>query len=101
MKGIRCVLDIRQSSKTFKKFITVEFSAKNGLILFVPKGCAYGFKSLEDNTIMEYNVSIVYSLNHDCGIRYDSFEMDWNVENTIISKRDAEFKSIDEVKLFK
>ena len=100
-KVLDVVLDIRESSKTFKKFITVELSAENGLILFIPKGCAHGFKSLDDNTMMVYNVSTVYSPSHDCGIRYDSFGMDWNVENPIISKRDAEFKSIDEVKLFK
>lgn len=99
-KVLDVVLDIRKSSKTFKKFITVELSEENGKILFIPKGCAHGFKVLEDDTIMVYNVSTVYSKDNDCGIRYDSFGIDWGVKDPIMSKRDKEFKPLHEIEFF-
>lgn len=99
-KVLDVVLDLRKSSKTFKSYETVELSAEEGALLFIPKGCAHGFKSLEDNTMMIYNVSTVYSSTHDCGVRYDSFGMDWGIENPIISDRDKKFKGIEEIELF-
>lgn len=99
-KVLDVVLDLRKSSKTFKSYETIELSAEEGALLFIPKGCAHGFKSLEDNTMMIYNVSTVYSSTHDCGVRYDSFGMDWGIENPIISDRDKKFKGIEEIELF-
>ena len=90
------VLDLRKTSNTYKKFCTVELSEKNGYMLFIPRGCAHGFKSLEDNSLMVYNVSTVYSKEHDSGVRYDSFGMDWGIENPIISLRDKSFITLDE-----
>lgn len=99
-KVLDVVLDLRKSSKTFKSYETIELSAEEGALLFIPKGCAHGFKSLEDNTMIIYNVSTVYSSTHDCGVRYDSFGMDWGIENPIISDRDKKFKGIEEIELF-
>ena len=99
-KVLDVVLDIRKFSSTYKKFISIELSDENGLALFIPKGCAHGFKSLTNNTMMVYNVSTVYSPQCDCGIKYDSFGMDWNVENPIISKRDASFYALEDIEKF-
>lgn len=98
-KILDVVLDIRKSSPTYKKYISVELTDDNGLMLFIPKGCAHGFRALEDNTMVVYNVSTVYSSEHDCGVKYDSFGMDWGIKNPIISERDMSFQSIDEMKL--
>lgn len=90
------VLDIRKSSITFGEYINVELSEENRLSIYIPKGCAHGFKSLEDNTITVYNVTTVYNSDYDSGIRWDSFGMDWKIENPIISDRDSSFKGLEE-----
>ena len=99
-KVLDVILDLRKSSSTFKKFEAIELSAEKGNLLFIPKGCAHGFKSLEDNTMMIYNVSTVYSKENDCGVRYDSFGMNWCIDNPIISERDRSFKKIEEIEFF-
>ena len=68
-------------------------------MLYIPKGCAHGFKSLEDNTMVMYNVSSVYSPKHDKGIHYNSFGMNWGIKNPIVSERDKGFFGLDEMDL--
>ncbi len=90
------VVDLRSDSKTKREYIEVELSEENGYSIYIPKGLSHGFKSLEDNTIMIYNVATVYSQECDSGIKYDSFGYDWNIENPILSNRDKNFESLEE-----
>lgn len=96
-KILDVIVDLRKNSKTFKEFISVEISRENGYSIYIPKGCAHGFLALEDNTITVYNVSTVYNAKYDSGISYDSFGMNWNIKNPIISDRDRGFYGIDEL----
>ena len=96
-KIIDVVLDLRNSSNTYKKFITVELSESDGYSIYIPKGLAHGFKSLEDDTIVVYQVSTVYNPSYDSGIKWDSFGMDWNIKNPIISDRDKSFVKLNEI----
>jgi dTDP-4-dehydrorhamnose 3,5-epimerase len=95
---IDVIVDLRVNSKTYKKSISVELSEENTKSVFIPKGFAHGFKSLEDNTITIYNVSSEYNSNFDAGLSYDSFGFDWKVESPIISSRDLMFESVNEFK---
>ena len=49
-------LDIRKGSHTFGKYFKIILSAKNRRQLFIPKGFAHGFLTLEDDTIFSYKV---------------------------------------------
>lgn len=86
------IVDLRNSSSTFKKHITIELSAQKGNMLYIPKGCAHGFKSLIDNTVMLYKVATIYNPDADSGIAWDSCGIDWGLESApIISSRDNLF----------
>lgn len=95
---IDVIIDLRVNSKTYKKSISVELSAENRKSIFIPKGFAHGFKSMEENTITIYNVSSEYNSNFDAGLSYNSFGFDWGVESPIISNRDLLFESVNEFK---
>lgn len=92
-KVIDVVLDLRQGSKTFGKYRSFEISENNRYSIYIPKGCAHGFKSCEDNTILVNSTSTVYNPNYEDGVRWDSFGMNWEVENPIVSKKDKGLKS--------
>jgi len=89
------VVDLRKESGTYLKNISVELTESNYKSICIPKGCAHGFKALEDNTITVYNVATEYNPSSDKGIHYDSFGFDWKVEKPIISKRDLLFESVN------
>jgi dTDP-4-dehydrorhamnose 3,5-epimerase len=84
------LVDLRKSSISYKKYITIDLSAhKNAL--FMPPGIAHGFLSKEDDTTIVYNQSSIYSQDHDEGILWNSFGYDWGIENPIVSNRDKSF----------
>jgi dTDP-4-dehydrorhamnose 3,5-epimerase/CDP-3, 6-dideoxy-D-glycero-D-glycero-4-hexulose-5-epimerase len=87
-------LDLRINSKTFGKYFDCILSGNDCNYLYIPKGIAHGFASLEDNTIVHYAQTSCYSQEYDSGIRYDSFGFTWGVPNPIVSDRD---KSLPEL----
>jgi dTDP-4-dehydrorhamnose 3,5-epimerase len=89
-KIIDVILDIRKKSATFGKAISVNLEANKNSI-FIPVGCAHGFQSLEDNSVVVYNQTSTYSKEHDGGILWNSFRLDWGIDNPIISERDKSF----------
>lgn len=89
------VLDLRKTSPTFGKHFTAELNADQGLALYIPQGCAHGFCSLADNTIVTYLQTTEYAPNHDHGIRYNSFGCQWRTDGEpIISDRDLSFPAL-------
>lgn len=91
---IDVIVDLRKDSVTYKKHISLELSAENKNSVYIPKGLAHGFKSLENDTITVYNVSTEYNPASDSGIHYNSLGFEWEIENPIMSKRDQEFQSL-------
>jgi dTDP-4-dehydrorhamnose 3,5-epimerase len=90
-------VDIRRSSPTFGQWVSAVLSAQNGVQLFVPKGFAHGFVTLEPDTEVLYKVSDYYSREHEEGIVWDdpSIAIDWTLEQREISmsERDRAFPS--------
>lgn len=95
-KVLDVILDLRKNSKTLGKAISIELSEENGYSVYIPKGLAHGFKSLEDGTIMTYNVTTVYNQQSDYGIRWNSFSFDWELEEPVMSERDKNFEGLEE-----
>jgi dTDP-4-dehydrorhamnose 3,5-epimerase len=92
---IDVVLDLRKNSHSFGNHISVELSADNKKSIFIPKGLAHGFKSLEDNTITIYNVGTEYDSKSDSGIKFDSFGFEWGCNDPILSQRDQSFRGFE------
>lgn len=87
-KIIDVCLDIRKNSKTYGKCFSVELSGAVAKCIYIPKGFAHGFVSLEDNTCVHYMQTSCYNKECDKGICYDSFGYSWNITNPIVSGRD-------------
>jgi dTDP-4-dehydrorhamnose 3,5-epimerase len=91
-KIIDVVVDIRRSSPSFGKHLTVELSEVGGEQLFVPLGFAHGFCTLEPNTVVLYKVDAAYSPVHDNGINWADPELaiKWPVAtgHAILSDKD-------------
>ena len=96
-KLIRCIsgsvidfaLDLRKNSKTFLKVFEVELSAENKISLLLPKGFAHGFVSLEDS-IFSYKCSNLYNKESEVSINPldTDLNIDWKIDNPIISEKD-------------
>jgi dTDP-4-dehydrorhamnose 3,5-epimerase len=88
------VLDLRKASRTFRKFTFRELSEANRSCLFIPRGCAHGFISLTEPSLMVYQTSTVHDPACDAGVRWDSFGFPWPEVEPILSARDRAFPTL-------
>jgi len=85
------VVDLRKKSSTYKKWISIELSAKNKRQLFIPRGFGHGFLTLTENTEFLYKADNPYDAIADRGIRWNDPELgiNWGIDNPILSEKDA------------
>jgi dTDP-4-dehydrorhamnose 3,5-epimerase len=105
-KVVRCtrgaaydvIIDLRPGLASWGRWAGVEISADNHLMVYVPAGFAHGFKTLEDSTELEYQISAAYTPGAGAGVRWDDprFAIDWPATpDLIISDRDANYPFVD------
>ncbi len=86
------IVDLRKDSPTYTQWVSAELSAENHTALYVPRGFAHGFASLEDNTVMLYQCDGAYDKATDTGIRFDDpdIAIRWPIDlaKAIHSERD-------------
>ena len=89
-KMLDVAVDCRKKSKTYGKHFSIILSDKDNTSLFVPKGFAHGFCSLEDNTILHYKCTKYRSAKSEVGILWNDPELKikWPTKKVIVSKKD-------------
>lgn len=88
------IIDLRANSPTFKQWVAVHLTENNRKMLYVPKGLAHGFQTLEDDTEVFYQISEFYSPECATGVRWDDpvFGIKWPMElHRIISPKDSSY----------
>lgn len=108
------IIDLRKDSPTYCQWFATElygynFSSThkpiNSLthqpinssthqLLYVPEGFAHGFQTLEDNTVVFYQMSEFYHPECARGVRWDEpvFKIKWPIPKPIMSERDKGFQ---------
>jgi dTDP-4-dehydrorhamnose 3,5-epimerase len=87
------IIDLRSDSPSFKEYAAIELSAENRKMLYIPKGFAHGFQTLEDDTEVFYQMSDEYSGDYARGVRWDdpAFAIVWPSGERIIIDRDKHY----------
>lgn len=89
---IDIAVDIRKNSATYGQYVSVELSAENFKMFWVPPGFLHGFSTLEDNTIFTYKVTNLYDKASEIGVKWNDPELniDWGLSNdeVILSEKD-------------
>ncbi len=95
--SLNLILDLRPQSPSFQQVFAQELSRDSGKSLFIPEGCAHGFLSLSEETLLSYLANKPHSPENDCGILWNSASFRWPVENPILSERDQSWPTLTEV----
>jgi len=87
------IVDLRPNSPTYMGWTSVEMSADNKKMVYIPEGFAHGFQTLEDNTEVIYQMSQFYFPGHSGGFRWNdpSFNIEWPSDPEVISPKDQIF----------
>lgn len=86
-------VDLRTESPTYKQWFGVELSAENAKSLYIPPGCAHGFLTLDDDTLVNYLMGEYFHDGYGRGVRWNDpqFAIQWPEEPTTMSERDAAY----------
>jgi dTDP-4-dehydrorhamnose 3,5-epimerase len=86
------VVDLRSDSLTNGQWVATDLSDKNFKMMYIPKGCAHGFQTLEDNTMVYYQMMEFFHPECGRGLRWDDpiFNIQWKIRNKIISNKDKD-----------
>ena len=88
-----CIIDLRPSSPTFKRWMAQELTADNRLMLYVPAGFAHGFQTLCDGAEVFYQMSERYVAESGRGVRWNdpAFGISWPRSISVIAERDRTY----------
>ena len=91
------IVDLRSESATHRKWIAVELTAENGLMLYVPRGFAHGFLTLTDGAEVFYQMSEFYEPELARGVRWNdpALKIGWPCRKPILSERDRSFPDLE------
>ena len=105
-KLVRCVrgavfdvaVDLRKNSKTYKKWVGCVLSEENKKQFLIPRGFAHGFLTLTDNVEFVYKADNYYDPQADRNIIWNDEEIniDWGIENPILSEKDKKAPKLSE-----
>ncbi len=91
-------VDLRPESHTAGKWFGLTLSAELGNMLYVPKGFAHGYLTLEDDTEMHYLVSAAYAPGAEGGYRWNdpAFAIDWPITDGLtLSDKDTQWPAYE------
>jgi dTDP-4-dehydrorhamnose 3,5-epimerase len=104
-KAVRCLrgrvydvlVDLREGSPTFGEWCGVELDAIGMNMVYIPRGFAHGFQTLEPDCEMLYLHTEFYSPEHEGGFRFDSpaLGIRWPLSPDGMSPRDLALPTFD------
>lgn len=89
------VVDLRPTSATYLQHISMELSASNHKMLYIPPLMAHGFQTLEDNTVAYYQLGEFFHPEAYSGVRWNDPKLNivWpDCDNRIINHRDNNYE---------
>ncbi len=88
-------VDIRRSSPTYGQWASIELTADNFKMAYIPKGCAHAFCTLSDEAVVQYKVDACYAPGAEGGLRWNdpAFNIPWPTREPLLSAKDQAWPS--------
>lgn len=91
------VIDLRQGSPTFRRWVGYELTAQNHHALYIPEGLAHGFQTLVDDTEVFYQMFNFFEPDSAGGVRWNdpAFGIVWPLADPIMLGKDRTYPDFD------
>lgn len=106
-KLVRCIrgrifdvaVDLRPNSPTRLQHFALQLSADLGNALYLPRGIAHGFITLEEDCDVLYQFSRSHRPSLERGVRWDDPEIgiDWPIAPAVMSDKDRALPTVSEI----
>ena len=93
------IVDLRSNSPTFKKWTSIEISAENKKMVYVPEDFAHGFQTLDKENIVCYSCTEYRSSGDEHALMYNDpqLRIKWFSNKPIMTKKDKNAKTLREL----
>ena len=83
-------VDIRKNSLTYGKHYSIELSAENKTMFYIPEGFAHGFLTLENDTIFSYKCAGYYNKGSEETLLWNDpdLNINWGIASPLLSEKD-------------
>lgn len=109
VKLVRCirgsiwdvVVDLRKDSATYGNWYGATLSEKNRTMMYVPKGLAHGFVTIEPNSEIIYLVSDFYAPDSEGTLIWNDPDVgiQWPIKPDVISEKDLQGGLLSDINL--
>jgi len=84
-------VDLRKASPTYGQWDSVDLSADNHTMVYIPKGFAHGFCTITDVAVVVYKVDACYAPDAERGLRWDdeTLNIRWPTDKPFLSAKDT------------
>lgn len=91
-------IDLRMGSPTFGRSFSIELTADNKTLLYVPVGFAHGFATISESCEVQYKQSGFYKPAAEGGIAWNDPEVGiaWPYSNPVLSTKDLNLPTLAE-----
>jgi dTDP-4-dehydrorhamnose 3,5-epimerase len=98
-EALDVALDVRAGSPHFGKWASVRLSAAAQNQIFIPAGFAHAFLALTETVQFIYKCSEFYDPKSEHGVLWNDRQVGvkWEIENPIISDKDAKFSRLTDI----
>jgi dTDP-4-dehydrorhamnose 3,5-epimerase len=91
-------VDLRCGSSTYGKWCGARLTADGGEQIFVPRGFAHGYCTLEPETVVAYKVDAYYAPQSEAGLIWNDPEIgiDWTIppSRVLVSDKDSKLPQL-------
>ena len=93
------VVDLRATSKNFGKSVLINLKASEGNSVYIPAGFGHGFLSLENDTMIIYNLSKSYEPKYEYAINLfdETLNINWPNVKPILSMKDHQAPKFNQI----
>lgn len=87
------MVDLRPNSSTYCNWVSVQLDPRELKAVYIPHGVAHGFQTLEDDTVLQYQISEFHCPTSAAGVRWNdrAFDICWPAPVSVISERDCNY----------
>ena len=95
-RALDVVLDVREGSPHFGRWVSVVLTAEDHNQVYVPAGFAHGFLALSDRVQFLYKCSDFYDPPDEYGVLWRDHELNiqWGIEDPVVSEKDSKLRTL-------
>jgi dTDP-4-dehydrorhamnose 3,5-epimerase len=90
------VIDLRKASPTYRSIHSLELDSMKGNMMYIPEGLAYGYLSMDDQSLLLTLSTKELHEEYRSGIDWRSIDFPWPVQDVLVAEDDERLTALSD-----